>query len=88
MVACTARQDVTRVPATPSPTVNDPAESPALFFTLDMFSIFAYFLFPCYRMRGATGVGRHITHSHIPPPHRCAAGHVVLHTGGYPVQSL
>jgi hypothetical protein len=31
-----------------------------------------------YRI-GATGVGRHITHSHIPPPHRCAAGHVVLH---------
>lgn len=38
-----------------------------------------------YRI-GATGVGRHITHSHIPPPHRCAAGHVVR-TGGYPALS-
>jgi hypothetical protein len=38
-----------------------------------------------YRI-GATGVGRHITHSHIPPPHRCAAGHIVR-TGGYPALS-
>jgi len=46
MVACTARQDVTRVPATPSPTVNDPAESQALFFTFETSFADIYFCFP------------------------------------------
>ena len=46
MVACTARQDVTRVPATPSSTVNDPAESQALFFTFETSFADIYFCFP------------------------------------------